>query len=139
VRDIETRADIDQVLRVFYTAAFADDQLGPIFTDVAHMDLEAHLPVIGAFWEKVLLHVDGYRGNAMRVHQDLNRRSALAPEHFERWLTMWDTAVDGLFVGAVATDAKVQAARIAAAMLRNLERDDADGQMPPRSLPLAAP
>ena len=136
--DIETRTDIDQVLRTFYLAAFEDEHLGPIFTDVAHMNLEAHLPVIGAFWEKVLLHVDGYRGNAMRVHQELNRRSALTPERFERWLTMWNTAVDSLFAGPVATDAKAQAVRIAGAMLRNLDRDDLQGD-PPRSLPLAAP
>lgn len=136
MRDIETRADIDAVLRTFYSTAFADGDLGRFFTDVAHMDLEAHLPVIGAFWEKVLLNNDVYRGNAMRVHQDLNRRAPLTAEHFDRWLTLWQTAIDAQFAGPVATEAKAHAVRIAAAMLRNLDRADETQERPERSLPL---
>jgi hemoglobin len=138
MRDIETRADIDAILRAFYDAAFADDVLGTIFTEVAHMDLEAHLPVIGAFWEKVLLHTDTYRGNAMRVHQDLNQRTPLTAERFDQWLALWATAIDSLFAGPVATDAKAHAARIAAAMLRNMDRSHNSDDASMRGLPLTS-
>ncbi|MBK8305279.1 MAG: group III truncated hemoglobin [Chloracidobacterium sp.] len=47
--DIENRADIDLLMQNFYQRALADDVIGYIFTDVAHLDLESHLPIIGDF------------------------------------------------------------------------------------------
>jgi len=47
--DIETRADIDDLMNRFYTRAINDETIGYIFTDVAKLDLEHHLPVIGDF------------------------------------------------------------------------------------------
>ena len=32
-----------------------DEVIGYLFTDVARLDLEEHLPQIGNFWEQVLL------------------------------------------------------------------------------------
>lgn len=74
--DIATRADIDALLRVFYARAFDDELLRHIFVEVAHMDLEEHLPTIGNFWEKVLLGTVEYGGNAMRLHRHLHDRAA---------------------------------------------------------------
>lgn len=54
-RDIADRADIAGLVTAFYRRAFADDTLGPIFVDIAQMDLPAHLPVMCDFWESVLL------------------------------------------------------------------------------------
>lgn len=139
MRDIETRADIDEVLRAFYGAAFTDAELGSIFTDVTHMDLDTHLPVIGNFWQKVLLNSDTYRGNAMRVHQDLHRRFPLTAAHFERWLQLWAGAVDARFAGPVADDAKAHAVRISAAMLRNLDRVEPGVPPGPGSLLVVQP
>ena len=51
MNDIETRTDIDLIMRVFYERALADEVIGFIFSDVAHLDLERHLPIIGDFWE----------------------------------------------------------------------------------------
>jgi hemoglobin len=139
VRDIETRGDIDEILRAFYNSAFADGALGHIFTDVAHMDVDAHLPVIGNFWEKVLLNTDVYRGNAMRVHQDLHHRFPLTSAHFDRWLELWSGAVDARFAGPVADEAKAHAVRISAAMLRNLDRVPVDPPTGSQALPLVRP
>ncbi len=47
--DIETRADIDDLMNRFYARAINDETIGYIFTDVAKLDLEHHLPVIGDF------------------------------------------------------------------------------------------
>ncbi|MGH3782975.1 MAG: hypothetical protein ACRDRO_20720, partial [Pseudonocardiaceae bacterium] len=42
----------------------ADDSLGPIFVDIAQLDLAAHLPVMCDFWETVLLRAGLYHRNA---------------------------------------------------------------------------
>lgn len=122
MRDLETRADIEAVLRSFYAAAFDDDLLGHVFLDVAGMDLEEHLPRISAFWEKVLFSTGRYSGDAMGVHRRLHAQEPLTPRHFERWLALWGEAVDAHHCGPVAILAKRQAERIAGAMQRNLNR-----------------
>jgi len=43
-RDIADREDIAGLVTAFYRRALADDILGPIFVDIAQMDLPAHLP-----------------------------------------------------------------------------------------------
>jgi hemoglobin len=118
--DIATRDDIDRLLRHFYGAALEDDTIGYLFTDVAHLDLEAHLPVIGNFWEAVLLQRPVYRGNPMRQHQALHAMSTLRAEHFQRWFVLWAASVDALFSGPVADEAKRRAAIVAEAMQHQL-------------------
>jgi hemoglobin len=123
--DIANRADIAAVLREFYGRAFRDELLGPVFVDVAHMDLDAHLPVMCDFWETVLFRAGTYRGNALRPHQRLHTQAKLTPAHFVRWLTLWRATVDDRHRGPNAEQAKVQAARIAGAMSRRIT-----GQVP---------
>ena len=53
-QDIENRKDIDLLMVRFYERAMSDDQIGYIFTDVAKLDLDHHLPIIGDFWETLL-------------------------------------------------------------------------------------
>lgn len=118
--DFESRDDIDVVVRDFYGRAFADPLLGPIFTDIAHMDLEAHMPVMLDFWETVLFRAGLYKRNALAVHVDLHAKAALTAEHFGRWIDLWHATVDDHFSGEVADRAKVQAARIAWSMSRRL-------------------
>ena len=118
--DITTRADIDRLLRAFYNRALVDAEIGYFFTDVAHLDLEAHLPRIGNFWEQVLLHRPVYTGNPMAVHFHLHSASPIAATHFRRWLVLWAETVDGSFAGPVAEEAKRRAAIIAETMKARL-------------------
>ena len=53
--DIETREDCERLVRTFYGRALADPIIGWLFTDVAKLDLEAHVPRITSFWETILL------------------------------------------------------------------------------------
>jgi hypothetical protein len=53
--DIADRDDITGLVAEFYRRAFADEVLGPIFFDVARVDLCAHVPVMGDFWDTALL------------------------------------------------------------------------------------
>lgn len=122
--DIGNRSDIDLLLRAFYGQALTDVQLHHHFVDVAHIDLEAHLPEIGNFWEKVLFNTCKYDGQAMRVHRRLHQLEPLTAAHFTRWLKLWGEALDALYDGPVAEQAKAHAARIAVAFMRNLHVAD---------------
>jgi hemoglobin len=120
MQDLGGRGDIEVLVRDFYTRAFADPLLGPIFRDVARMDLDAHLPVMCDFWQTVLFRAGLYRRNALRVHAHLHTLSPLSSEHFARWLALWTATVDDSFAGEKAELAKIQAARIAHSISRRL-------------------
>jgi hemoglobin len=129
--DIATRADLDHLLRDFYVRAFDDPLLRHVFVDVVHMDLEAHLPVLTDFWQKVLFDEGVYNGQVMAVHRRIHRLSPLTGAHFDRWLQLWRGAVDASFSGPVAQAAVGHAERMASVFLRNLTA-------PPRELPVVS-
>jgi hemoglobin len=119
--DITSRADIEALVRDFYARVFADPIIGFIFTDVAHMDLEAHVPVITDFWETLLLGGGSYRGGAFRPHAELDHKVKLRYGHFARWVALWTLTVHDHFEGPVAEQAKAHAVRVATAFHRRLE------------------
>lgn len=116
MRDIETREDIEQLMRAFYAKAIPDDIIGHYFTEVIQMDLEQHLPVIVDFWETVLFGVARYKSNAIAVHQHLHTKSAFTEQHFERWVNLFQSTVASLFEGDKAALAKQRALSIATVM-----------------------
>jgi hemoglobin len=121
LRDIETRADCERLVRAFYGRALSDPIIGWIFVDVAKLDVEAHVPQIASFWETILLGSRSYAGGAFAPHAALNARVRLRVGHFERWLALWRVTVDELFAGERAELAKAHAARVAQAFHRRLQ------------------
>lgn len=75
---------IEAFLRAFYGAAREDALLGPAFAGVA--DWEHHIATITRFWCSVALMAGGYHGQPLRAHAHL----ALRPEHFARWLEIFE-------------------------------------------------
>ncbi len=124
--DLADRTDVERLVVAFYDRAFADPLLGPIFVDIAQLDLVAHLPIMCDFWETALFRAGLYKRNALAVHAALHAVEPLTGDHFFRWLTLWTTTVDELFVGPKAELAKTQASRIAWSINRRLsgETDD---------------
>jgi hemoglobin len=120
VQDITTRGDCERLVRAFYERVMTDEIIGWIFTDVARMDLDEHLPVIASFWETVLLGAPSYRGGAFAPHAVLHAKAGLRGGHFARWLALWHQTVDELFAGPTAELAKAHADRVAAAFQRRL-------------------
>jgi hemoglobin len=118
--DLQTREDVEALLRRFYGRAFHDDLLAQPFADLCSHGLDEHLPVMCDFWETVLFRAGLYRRNALHVHRRLHHQTPLAAEHFVRWLTLWTSTIDQMYQGPIAEHAKTQAARIAAAMHRRL-------------------
>jgi hemoglobin len=119
--DIETRADCERLVRAFYGRALHDEIIGWLFTDVARLDLEAHVPRITDFWATILLGEASYSGGAFRPHAELDARVPLRGGHFARWLALWDATVDELFAGPRADLAKGHAHRVAGAFRRRLQ------------------
>jgi hemoglobin len=114
-RDIETRADCERLVRTFYGRALNDPIIGFLFTDVARLDLEAHVPRITSFWETILLGAQTYGGGAFRPHAALHMKAPLRRAHFDQWLNLWNDTVDELFAGERAELAKAHATRVARA------------------------
>ncbi len=123
--DIDTRADCERLVRAFYGRALTDPIIGYLFTDVARLDLEAHVPRITSFWETILLGAGSYGGGAFRPHVELHIKAPLQHGHFERWLHLWRETVDELFAGEHAELAKAHATRVAAAFESRLRSFDA--------------
>lgn len=118
--DIAGREDILRLVEAFYTRAFADELIGHIFTDVVHMDLPRHMPIMADFWQTVLFKAGLYSRNALQIHFDIHAMEPLALEHFNRWLHLWTNTVDELFSGEKAEMAKVQAHLIAGSLHRRV-------------------
>ncbi|HEU4976610.1 MAG TPA: group III truncated hemoglobin [Baekduia sp.] len=119
--DIEDRDDCERLVRAFYERAMTDPMIGYLFTDIAKLDLEAHIPVITSFWETILLGAQTYSGGAFRTHAELDAKSPLRGAHFDRWVVLWTATVDELFAGPVAEQAKAHARRVARAFHRRLQ------------------
>jgi hemoglobin len=130
--DIETRADCERLVRAFYGRALGDPIIGFIFTDVAKLDLEAHVPRIASFWETILLGARSYGGGAFAPHARLHLQVRLREGHFAQWLHLWCDTVDELFEGERAELAKAHAQRVARAFLGRL-----NGMPEPAAAPVA--
>jgi len=120
MRDIETREDIDELVADFYRKALADDKIGYLFTEIAEINLEHHLPIIADFWEMMLFGTVNfqakYKRSPMHVHQILSEKEPLRAEHFGRWVRLFCETVDGKFAGEKANLAKARAFSIAETM-----------------------
>lgn len=112
-KDIETEADVKLLVDTFYAQVLKDELIGFIFTDVAKISLEKHMPIMYKFWGTILLGTNDYQGNPMTKHFELNKKNALLPEHFERWKKLWFKTLEDLFEGECATEAKTRANTIA--------------------------
>lgn len=100
--DITSRADIEKLVNSFYTKVQADDLLAPVFS---HVDWPKHLPSMYSFWAFALLGETGYKTNMVQKHLSL----PIQPEHFARWLALFNSTVDENFFGEKAEEAKSRA------------------------------
>lgn len=128
--DIESRKDIEVVIQAFYEHAFQDPQIGFFFTDVAHMDLAAHIPVLTDFWESLLFRTQNYTGNVMQKHLDLHAKAPMEHHHFERWLDLFVQVIDQYYAGPRAEELKRRAQNIGIAIERRMHK-------PQREIPLS--
>lgn len=114
--DLDCAQQIDRFVSLFYERLLADDNLAPYFTEVAGISLATHLPVISAYWQKMLLGDRRYQRHTMARHRQLHARRALGGAQHEAWLGHFFAVAEAHFSGP-KTD---QARRIAARVMDNL-------------------
>jgi len=115
-KDIQNRNDLMQLVQSFYEKLLADSSIAYLFTDVAKISLEHHLPVLVDFWEGILFQTGNYHNNTLQPHLDLHAKSPLLESHFKTWLNYFNATVDELFEGEKAFMAKERALSIATVM-----------------------
>ena len=123
-REIQTRRDINQLVRHFYAKVQADKELGPVFH--AHVaDWDAHYERLTDFWEGQLLVRRRYVGNPLAVHQkvDATTDGGISARHFGLWLNLWFEALDELFEGEVVGIAKNRARTMSTLIMLKIFRD----------------
>lgn len=120
--DLQTRADIDQLLHAFYNQALTDPIIGHFFTEVVQLHLPTHLPRLGDFWESILFGTALYKGNPMLQHLQLHTLSPMEAVHFERWLTLWEQTVRTHFEGERAEAAIQRAQQIGGLMQHKIQQ-----------------
>lgn len=113
LREIQTRADIEELVGELYQRLPVDPVVGHYFTEVVSLNLSTHLPKIVDFWEMVLFQQGGYAGDAMAVHLRLHELSPFRHEHFEAWLHHFEGVVRERFHGEGAERAIQRAKSIA--------------------------
>ncbi len=118
--DLDSRENIELFVDYFYERLLADEQLAPIFVDVAAIDLAVHLPHIKDYWCKLLLGDKRYQRHTMSIHRQLHGKHPLQAQDFQRWLAFFTTTVDAHYAGELAQRAKRVAASIAANMEQGL-------------------
>ena len=124
LNDIINEEDIRKLVDAFYNKVKFNAHLNPIFTDVAKVEWEHHLPKMYNFWTTVLLGKPVYKGNPMSKHVDINFRVKLTPDLFNEWLTLFYQTVDELYVGTIADEAKIRAKNIAEMMRQKIDEDE---------------
>jgi len=114
--DLDSPQHIREFVEAFYARLLQDEQLAPIFIDVANIDLAKHLPLIVSYWEKLLLGESDYRRHTMNIHRAVHSKRPFTAADFDRWLMFFLVTVDAGFAGAYADKAKRTAAYIASNM-----------------------
>lgn len=115
-KDLESRKDIECLVNTFYKKVLTDEVIGHIFTEIAKIDMDKHMPIMYDFWETTLFQNGMYKGNPIQVHQNLNKKKPLTKTHFDRWISLFNSTIDSLFVGDKAELAKTRALSIATVM-----------------------
>jgi hemoglobin len=119
-RDLETRADIHDLVVAFYREIVFDDLLEPVFGEVAEVDWAHHIPKLIDYWCRVLLGQPGYAGRILDAHRHVHDVEPFRIEHFDRWYALWIDAIDQRWAGPTADLAKTHAVHIAGVLARRL-------------------
>jgi len=106
---IESRKEVDLLVRTFYSKVREDELLGPIFNKII-TDWEEHFELLTDFWESNLFFTRKYYGNPLLAHVEVDRKidNTTTEMHFGVWLNLWYQTIDELFE---ADDEKALAAK----------------------------
>lgn len=107
--DDASLAQLRQLVDAFYARVREDDEIGPVFNS-AVSDWPHHLAKITDFWHSVMYGSGRYPGGLMMRH--FMHRDRIRPEHFERWLALWQTTTAELMPPEMAELLQARATRV---------------------------
>lgn len=84
------RSEIERVVASFYARIRTDAVLGPVFASHVQ-NWPEHEKKITGFWANAILFERSYDGNPMAAHL---KAGNVRPEHFSRWLAMFDRVLE---------------------------------------------
>jgi hemoglobin len=108
-----TRENIKEMVERFYGAVRRDDMLSPVFTKALGNDWTVHLEKLAEFWSTLLLGTRSFQGNVYGTHMALE---GIEPEHFRRWLGLFEQTVGKMFEELPADQFRTMARRIASSL-----------------------
>lgn len=89
-----TRESVRDLVVQFYARVREDELLGPVFYQALGEDWGPHLDRLTEFWSTLVLGMRGFKGNVYGTHMAL---FDIQPEHFERWLGLFEHTAGELF------------------------------------------
>jgi hemoglobin len=107
------RASISTLVHEFYADVRADPVLGPVFDKAIGERWDPHLARMVEFWSTVMLGSHDFQGNVFGKHMAL---CGIEPDHFRRWLALFQASATRLFAPAQANEFLTVAGRIAASL-----------------------
>lgn len=122
MEDIKDKKDIEFLVNTFYDKVKTDPIIGNIFTNIAKVDWEEHLPKMYTFWEAIIFGTTSFKGNPMRTHKELSWKTPMGETQFDRWLSLWVDVIDENFTGFKAEEAKQRGKNIAGLMLFKIKQ-----------------
>ena len=107
-----TEERLAALVPAFYARVRNDPLIGPLFNAAVH-DWAEHLEKLTEFWSMVVLGTRNFQGNVFGTHMKLEE---IEPEHFERWLGLFEQTVRRLFEAKQAEEFLIVANRIASSL-----------------------
>lgn len=113
MHDELNKSTIETLVHAFYDDVRRDPELQPVFDQVIGDNWTPHLARMVEFWSTVMLATHEFKGNVFGTHMAIG---GVAPEHFRRWLALFEAAARRLFIPALADEFMLVARRIAASL-----------------------
>lgn len=105
-----TEATLAAFLDAFYGKVRRDPLIGPVFAGkIADAEWPHHMARVTDFWSSVLLRTGRYKGNPFGRHLGIG---GLAPDHFARWLGLFEETAAEFFSPELAEEIVGRAHRI---------------------------
>ena len=117
-----TKESIDRLVRTFYPTILADSITAPFFiaklgADINSQTWQEHLELLSNFWAMQALGDLSYRGSPLAPHFGLE---GLNKEAFERWLELFEAAIDKVYEPSAGAFFKERSRMIARNFMVNL-------------------
>lgn len=103
------RAAIATLVNEFYDEVRRDAELFPLFNQAIGDNWGPHLERMVDFWSTVMLGSRNFQGNVFGKHMLLG---GVQPEHFRRWLALFEATTGRLFAPELAAEFMTVARRI---------------------------